>query len=47
VVGQAFLPVPVLSAETKRDRQECLSYSRGGEFLLETLGFVVLDEGVD
>src|SRR6266446_7549502 len=34
-------------AKTKRDRQECLSYSRGGEFLLEALGFIVLDEAVD
>src|SRR5258706_3252710 len=34
-VGQGFLPVRVRSAKSQRDRQECLSYSRGGEFLLE------------
>jgi hypothetical protein len=47
LVRQAFLPVRGRSAKSQRDRHECLSYSRGGEFLLEALRFIVLDEGVD
>jgi hypothetical protein len=45
--GQAFLAVRVLSAKSKRDRQECPSYSSAGELLLEALRFIVLDEGID
>ncbi|PYX86200.1 MAG: hypothetical protein DMG70_01190 [Acidobacteria bacterium] len=38
--------VPVLSAKTKKDGQECLPYSRTGELLLEAFRFIVRDKAI-